>query len=218
MTKPLSKVILLKDITRYSTYLVIVWVFYRFLFRFPDDIEELVIKPIVWLLPILYFLRKEKMGLSSLGITLKNLFPSLYLSLGLGTVFVAEGLLANYLKYGSFNFGANIGAIPLLPSLGLSFATAFSEETAFRGFIFNRFSMVFKGEFAANLLQTAIWTGIHIPAAFFVLHMSLSVGLIYLFLTAIFGFGSAFIFGKTKNIFGSVMLHVLWEWPIILFR
>jgi membrane protease YdiL (CAAX protease family) len=30
--------------------------------------------------------------------------------------------------------------------------------------------------------------------------------------------GSAFIFSRTKNIWGSILLHVLWAWPIILFR
>lgn len=207
-----------KDVTIYTAYLIIVWAFYRFLFRFPDNVEELIIKPVVWLLPIIYFIRKERAGLSSLGITLKNVFPSIYLALGLGSVFVIEGLLTNFLKYGRFNFGANIGTMPLFSSLVLSFATAFSEETAFRGYIFNKLSGVMKNEIAANLIQTIVWTGIHIPIAFFIWKYTLIQGLVYLFITAVFGIGSAFIFGRTKNIFGSTLLHVLWEWPIILFR
>jgi membrane protease YdiL (CAAX protease family) len=218
MTKTLSKASIIKYVTIYIAYLIIVWAFYRFLFQFPDNIEEFVIKPIVWLLPILYFLRKERAGLASLGITFKNLFPAIYFSLGLGSVFVIEGLLANYLKYGYLNFGANIGSLPLMSSLGLSFATAFSEETAFRGYIYSRLVSVLKGSWAANLIQTAAWTAIHVPIAFFIWKYTLPQALIYLSITAIFGLGSAFIFGRTKNIFGSIFLHVLWEWPIILFR
>lgn len=218
MSKVLSKVATLKNVTIYATYLVITWTFYRFLFQFPDDVTELVIKPIVWFLPLLYFLKKEGVGISSIGFRFKNLFKSIYLSLGLGVVFVIEALLANYLKYGYFNFGANIGAFPLIPSLGLSFATAFSEESAFRGYIYGRLQYVFGNELSANLVQSILWTVIHIPIAFYVFKMDLVTGLIYLTLTAIFGFGSAFIFERTKNIFGSIFLHVLWEWPIILFR
>jgi membrane protease YdiL (CAAX protease family) len=213
-----GKVAIFKNVTIYAAYLIVFWAFYRFLFKLPEDIEELIVKPVTWLLPLVFILRKEKMGLGSIGITLKNLFPSVYLSLGLGAVFVAEALLTNYIKYGGFNFGANIGTFPLLPSLGLSFATAFSEETAFRGYIFNRLTSVFKNELTANLIQTVLWTAIHVPIAFFVLKMALGPGLVYLFITAIFGLGSAFIFGRTKNVFGSIFLHVLWEWPIILFR
>jgi membrane protease YdiL (CAAX protease family) len=218
MTAKLTKTTIVKYVTIYSAYLIIVWAFYRFLFQLPDNVEELVIKPVLWLLPILYFIRKERAGISSLGITLKNFFPAIYLSLGLGSVFVIEGLLTNYLKYGNFNFAANIGSTPLLPSLGLSFATAFSEETAFRGYIYSRLASVMKGELGANIIQTILWTGIHIPIAFFVWDYTLAQGIIYLFITAVFGLGSAFIFSRTKNIFGSIFLHVLWEWPIILFR
>jgi membrane protease YdiL (CAAX protease family) len=77
---------------------------------------------------------------------------------------------------------------------------------------------VLKNELSANTITTILWTAIHIPIAFFVLNYTLPQGIIYLILTAIFGFGSAYIFARTKNITGSILLHVLWEWPIILFR
>lgn len=217
-TTKINKTTIVKNVTIYAAYLIIVWAFYRFLFQFPDDVEELIIKPVIWLLPLFYFVRKERQGLSSLGITFKNLFPAIYLSLGLGSLFVVEGLLTNYLKYGNLNFGANIGSLPIMSSLGLSFATAFSEETAFRGYIYGRLVSVMGGEWAPNLIQTIAWTAIHVPIAFFIWKYTLPQALVYLLITAIFGIGSAFIFGRTKNVFGSIFLHVLWEWPIILFR
>ncbi len=213
-----AKTTIVKNVTVYSVYLVLVWAFYRFLFRLPDQVEELVVKPILWLVPLFWFAKKEELGLSSLGLTFKKLFPAIYLSIGLGAIFVGEGLLANFLKYGGFHFGANLGSTPFMASLGLSFVTAFSEETAFRGYIFGRLLIALKSELSANIIQTLLWTAIHIPIAFFVWNYSLSQGIVYLFITAVFGMGSAFIFARTKNIFGSVLLHVLWEWPIILFR
>lgn len=213
-----AKTTIVKNVTVYSVYLILVWAFYRFLFRLPDQVEELVVKPLIWLGPMLWFAKKEGVSLSSLGITFKKLFPAIYLSIGLGAIFVAEGLLTNFLKYGGFHFGANLGSTPFMASLGLSFVTAFSEETAFRGYIFGRLLIALKSELSANIVQTLLWTAIHIPIAFFVWGYSLPQGIVYLFLTAIFGLGSAFIFARTKNIAGSVLLHVLWEWPIILFR
>lgn len=214
----ISKITIIKNVAVYSTYLIIFWAFYRFLFQLPDNIEELIVKPIIWLIPLFYFVRKEGFGFSTLGFTFKNLFPSIYLAIGLGAVFVLEGLATNFLKYGHFNFGANIGPMPLLTTLGLSFATAFSEETAFRGYIFNRLAYALGNELSANSIQTILWTAVHVPIAFFVMNLSLPAALVYLALTAVFGFGSAFIFARTNNVWGSIFLHVLWEWPIILFR
>lgn len=213
-----ARTTVVKHVTIYSVYLILIWVFYRFLFKFPDQIEELIIKPILWLVPIFWLTAKEKFPLSSVGITFKNLFPAIYLSLGLGAIFVIEAVLTNLFKYGHLNFAANIGNLPILYSLGISFATAFSEETAFRGYIFGRFLMVLKDELAANIASSVIWTVVHIPIAFFIWKLDLASGILYLLVTAIFGIGSAFIFGRTKNVFGSILLHVLWEWPIILFR
>ena len=213
-----AKTTVIKNVTIYSVYLILVWAFYRFLFRLPDQVEELVVKPILWLVPIFWFTQKERVGISSLGLTFKRLFPAIYLSIGLGAIFVGAGLLTNFLKYSGFHFGANLGNTPFMASLGLSFITAFSEETAFRGYIFGRLLIALKSELSANVIQTLLWTAIHIPIAFFVWGYTLQQGIVYLFLTAVFGMGSAFIFGRTKNIAGSVLLHVLWEWPIILFR
>lgn len=203
----------------FAVYLLIVWGLYRFLFQLPETIEELFIKPVVWLVPLIYFLKKEGANLSSVGVTTKNLFPATYFALGLGVFFLMEAVIVNFVKYGgSFNFGANIGSLPLLSSFGLSFATAISEELSFRGYIFTRVWAVLKSEWISNLVTSLFWAAIHVPITFFVWKLNLSSALLYLFLTTLFGVGSSFVYARTKNIFSSVLLHVLWQWPIILFR
>jgi membrane protease YdiL (CAAX protease family) len=214
----MRKELALKHATIFTAYLLIVWCFYRFLFKLPDDIEELLVKPVLWLVPVFYFVRKENLGFASLGITLKNLFPAIYFSLALGALFVIEAVIANFAKHGGLNFNANIGQQALLASLGLSFATAISEEVSFRGYIFSRAWAALGDELLANFLTTFVWTLVHAPIAFFVWKLNLGEALVYLFLTTLFGIGSAFVFARTKNVASSIFLHVLWEWPIILFR
>lgn len=218
MPKKQNKLEKLKNSISLAAFLLVAWGFYRFLFQFPEEVEELVIKPAVWLGATWYFVRKERGRLSSLGVTSKNLFPAIYLSLALGAIFVIEGLIVNFVKYESFDFAANIGQKALLPALGLSFATAFSEEITFRGYIFNRVWKVSGSEVWANLSTSLLWALIHVPITIFVWKLSLGAALIYLLLTTIFGIGSAFVFARTGNVFSSIFLHVLWEWPIILFR
>ncbi len=209
----------IKTITRLIAFLFVFWGFYRFLFKLPDSVEELLIKPLIWGIPVLYIVFfVEKKGLASLGFSLKNLFPSIYLSLGLGVIFVVEALFVNFMKYQSFNFAANIGEAPLFASFGITLATALTEETTFRGYVFNRLLTIFGNELWANLVTSAVWAMIHVPVAVFVWDFQPVQVATYLMLTTIFGIGSAFVFARTKNILSSVLLHVLWEWPIILFR
>lgn len=208
----------IKNATVFAAYLLIVWGFYRLIVKLPDEIEELILKPVIWLVPLVFLLKKEKMGISSLGITLKNLFPAVYFSLGLGAIFALEAVVLNYTKYGNFVFAANIGEKFILSSIGLSFATAFSEEIAFRGYIFNRVWKALGNEWVANLTTSVAWGLIHVPVVIFVWKLNFSATVIYLLLTTLFGVGSAFVFARTKNVFSSILLHVLWEWPIILFR
>ena len=216
--KTFNKIEILKHSTILAVYLLIVWGFYRCLFRLPDEIEEFVIKPILWLVPVFYFVKKEGSNLLSLGITTKNLFKSIYLALFFGLIFAFEALLINYLKYGSFNFAANIGNKPLLYSLAISFMTAFSEETTFRGYLFNRVWAALDNEWMANLSTSVVWALVHLPITIFVWKLSFASSMVYLMLTTVFGIASALIFARTKNITSSILLHVLWEWPIILFR
>lgn len=202
-----------------AVYLLIVWGFYRFLFQLPEAVEELVVKPLIWLIPVAVFLRLEKNNIKSLGVTSKNLFPAVYFALGLGVFFLFEAVIVNFVKYGgTFNFNANIGTLPLLASLGLSFATAVSEEITFRGYIFSRIWAALKNEWLSNIVTSVFWAMIHTPITFFVWKLDLTSAAVYLFLTTLFGIGSAFVYARTKNVFSSILLHVLWQWPIILFR
>jgi membrane protease YdiL (CAAX protease family) len=207
-----------KHATLLLAYLLVVWGFYRFLFKLPEEIEELVTKPILWLVPVIYLVRKEKGNLASIGITFENLFPAIYFALGLGVVFAIEGALINFIRYGGANFSANIGENLFITALGLSLVTAITEEITFRGYLFARIWRVMGSEWRANFLTSFFWALVHIPVAIFWWDLPLPSTLTFLMLTAFFGVGSAFVFARTKNIFSSILLHVLWSWPIILFR
>ena len=114
-----KKVTAIKNSTILAVFLLLVWGFYRMLFNLPPEIEELYIKPVIWLLPVLYLVRKEKLGLASLGITFKNLFQSAYLALALGILFALEAVIINFVKYDSLDFSANLGPNPFFIALGL---------------------------------------------------------------------------------------------------
>jgi len=201
-------------------FLFLVWGCYRLIFRFPEDLEELVLKPIFWLGSTFWLVLKvEKKKLSSLGFTFKNFFQTLYLGIGLGIIFALAGLITNYLKYEGFQF-SNTGrsTFSFLWSLFVSFATAVSEETVFRGYIFNRLNETLKNEKIANILAGLMFVLIHLPISIFVFQYSFLELLIYSLLVFLFSFGSAVVFTKSQNIVSSILAHVFWSWPVILFK
>lgn len=201
-------------------FIFVVWGCYRLVFRFPEEFEEVVLKPIIWLGPTFWVVsRKEKKRLSSLGLTTKNFFKSLYLGIGLGMIFALVGIFANFIKYGGLKFsGYQKDWLIFLGSFGVSFATAFCEETVFRGYIFSRLKEILKEENQANILTGVMFVFVHLPISIFVFHYSFFQLLIYCCLVFLFSFGSAIVFGHTENIFSSILAHLFWSWPIILFK
>lgn len=199
-------------------YIFVVWSSYRYFSHLNQNTEDLIVKPVLWLLPVFFLVKKEKLNLESVGITMKNLFPSIYSALVLGVFFAVLGMFINMVRYGQFDFSANLGETPFYSALFLSFVTGLTEEITFRGYLFNRMLNALKSEWKANILVSCAWAIIHIPIALFLWKLDfMGVAGIFL-LTTLYGVGSAFVFARTKNVFSSVLLHVLWGWPIILFR
>ena len=214
----------IKHVFQLYAFILVVWGFYRFLFKLPETVEELVLKPIIWLGPLWWVLYKEGVGspakaLASAGWTSKNLFKSIYLAIGIGIFLAVEGAFINSIKYGTFDFlKTNLTQSMLLGALGISFITAVSEETVFRGFIFGRVWKFLKSEWSANILTSIAWAAVHLPVTIFVWGYTQEQIIVFVLLTFLFGVVSSFVYARTGNIASSVLLHVFWEWPIILFR
>jgi hypothetical protein len=181
-------------------------------------LEELVVKPVIWLVPLYFLIKKEKANLASIGIVFNNFFKVVYFVLSLGFVFSFFALLINYLKYNGFAFAANIGEVTFWGAVGLSFITAVSEEVAFRGYLLTRLINTVKSEINANLIISVGWALIHLPVAVLDWKLEPSFLLVYIIVIFLFSIGTTFVFLRTRNIAAPILLHVLWQWPIILFR
>lgn len=196
------------------------WSTYRYFPEPPLWLSELILKPVIWLLPTFWLVTQvEKKSLASLGLTSKNLLPAIYWGVGLGIIFALEGLITNILKYRGvnlvnlqYNFGQFLGV------LLISWMTAFTEEVVFRGYIFNRLSEIWHREWRAGLVSAGLFALAHLPIGIFVLSYNPLAMVAYLLFVFVFGFGSAFVFARSGNLVSSILLHFFWAWPIILFR
>lgn len=207
----------LRLIGRLYLIIFVLWGLYRLLFRLPSDIEEIILKPIIWLIPTFYIVfYLEKKGLDSLGYSVKNFGKDVLRGLEFGVMFLIVGLSLNYLQNGSFSLQDFPAREVFLPALLLSFITAISEETVFRGYIMNRLNTILKNMTLANLVTSFGFCLVHLPITIFVYHYNLPQIFIFLLLIFLTSLGSGLAFSRTKTIWASILIHVFWAWPTIL--
>jgi len=200
-------------------YILVVWGFYRLLFRFPEEFEELVLKPIIWLSAVGFLLWKEKRDLPSIGWTLKGFWKSLYLGLGLGMAFSIEGIVANVAKYGGIRFvDLGYGNTKFLLSLAISVATAICEETVFRGYILKRLSEASNSKWFGVGVSSVMFVLVHFPIWIFVYAYTPAELTMQSLVSLIFALGNGALFAMTESLVGPVVTHVVWGWAVVLFR
>lgn len=196
------------------------WAFYRYFFRLPEWVDEFIIKPFVFVVPVLwYVVAREKRKFESLGLTNKNLFSSIYIGLGFGFVFALEGLAANTIKYGRLQIMpidafAQYGMGTLIV---LSVATAFSEELLSRGFVFTRLLEGKRGLVMSAFLSTLMFVVLHIPILAFSLKLQGTALLLFFVTDFVLGFANALLLYNTGSLIAPILVHVFWNMTVALY-
>lgn len=204
----------------FVVFLFVVWGGYRVITRNSEWVDELLFKPLIWVLPVIYIVIKiEKKSLETIGLTSKNLFRNMYLGWGLGALFAFEGIVTNSFKYGGVTFAPeSFKFFELLTLIVIALFTAFSEELAFRGYIMTRLAEKLKNNLSANIMAAVLFALLHIPIAFFVLHYSAVDLISFEWVMFVLGVVNGYLFMRVKSLAVPVMSHALWNLAIILFR
>lgn len=201
-------------------WIVIAWALYRYFFRLPEWADEFIFKPLFFVAPVLWFVRmKEKSKWSSLGLTGKNLFTSIYIGLGFGFVFALEGLAANAIKYGKFTFMPIVAFTHygMGTLLLLSVATAISEEILSRGFVFSRFIQAKKSLPYAAIVSTLMFVVLHVPILVLSLNLH-GMALVLFFITDfVLGFANSLLLYNTGSLVAPILVHFFWNMTVALY-
>lgn len=214
---PLKIKMVNKKVVDIWLWIFIIWSIYRYSFFFPEWLDELVVKPLVFLGPIAWLLKKEKKGWETVGLKKGHFFQDIYLGVFLGILFAVEGLAANYLKYGRFSFA------PILPLeewgvlgvLGLSLATSFSEEILGRGFLFQRIFQKSRRLIKAAGYSSLLFLMLHLPIA--LRNLSSWTLVVYLFSVFTLGLVNAIIFSVRKTLTLPILIHSFWNMTVALY-
>ncbi|MBU0619209.1 CPBP family intramembrane metalloprotease [Patescibacteria group bacterium] len=198
--------------------ILLVWTFYRAIFWFPIWIEELVIKPAVFLLPVWIALRKEPKKLAYLGFR-KNVFSASRWGMIFGLGYALVALWFNYLKYGRIELASfDLAGFNLWLFLGLFLVTACSEEILFRGYLLKQFLKGWQNEWLAVGVSGLFFALIHLPILFFNFEQNWSSIFIQLMLSLVVGWGNGVLMLRSANIVQPILSHVFWGTAIFLFR
>lgn len=201
-------------------WILLFWSLYRYFIHLPEAFDELFFKPLVFVLPVLwYVLRYEKRTLASLGIHAKNFGLSLGAGLLFGCMFIAEGMIANYMKFGTITI-TPIQAVSIYGIPGiflLSLATAFSEELLNRGFLFQRLHEKTKNVSYATFMSTILFVLLHVPILLTTLKLQ-GVMLVLFFMTnLILGLTNSLLMYNTRSLVAPILVHVFWNMTVALF-
>lgn len=210
----------LTSVFRLWAWILLGWSLYRYFFTLPEWFDEFILKPLVFVGPVLWYLRSiEKRNLASLGLTTKNLFTSIYIGLGFGFIFALEGLAANAIKYGKLTIQP-IQAFTengLLLLLVLSLATAISEEILSRGFLFTRIYEKTKNLPYASILSTLMFVSLHVPILVTSLRLQGFTLVLFFVTNLILGFANSLLMYNTRSVVAPILVHLFWNMTVALY-
>lgn len=209
-----------EGIFRVWGWIVIVWALYRYFGSFPEWVDELIAKPLVFVAPVIWYtLRKAKGTFEDLGISFANVFTSIYIGLGFGMVFALEGLAANAIKYGKLQITPidEISQYGLLGLLALSLATAVSEEILSRGFVFKGLLRSSKSLVFASLLSTCMFVLLHVPILVTSLHLSGTALVLFLVTDFVLGVANSLLVYNTGTLIAPILVHIFWNMTVALY-
>lgn len=152
-------------------FIVIIWSFYRSLFltTLPAWVDEFIAKPLVFLIPVFWYIHKyENVGiLTALGLQRKKI-AVIVPGVIIGVLFIALGYIY-HLKYHSTLL---ISPESILTVIIISLATAITEEILSRGFILKRLLGETKHQSSAIIKATLLHSLLRIPILFTMANLS----------------------------------------------
>jgi len=213
---------------RQTTFIVwflifLIWAVYRANVFLPEWIDELFIKPLIFVVPVFYIvLAREKKKISDLGLKpkLKDFFLDLFLGVNIGIILALEGLVVNYFKYGLFSFDPILSVKVsggIIFFLILTFFTSLWEEILGRGFLYQRILKESNNQLHAAVVSSFLFLLLHIPIAFTKLNLIGWSFVTYPLSIMLLGITNCYIFSLRKSLTLPILIHLFWNMTVALY-
>lgn len=201
--------------------ILIIWSIYRANFKLPQWFDEYIAKPVVFVLPVYYYILKyeKKDFFTAVGWKLKSNFSDVFLGLLLGGLFFLMAILANFIKFNKFViFPTQKFFFPVfLLTILTAFATSISEEILSRGFVLKRLYEESKNIYTSSFFSSILFFFLHVPILF--TNAKITGNLLLFFMTSdlVLSLANSFVFLEKKNLTLPILIHAFYNLSIYFF-
>jgi len=199
---------------------LIVWSVYRTKLGLPEWFDELIAKPIVFILPVYYSILhyEQKPFFQQIWLKKKTILTDIYIGLFVGIIFLLAAFFSNYIRSGNISFIQNVLSSNLLLTAVLTLATAISEEVLSRGFILKRLYEDSSNMYSSSFIASTLFLVLHIPILFTIPGLSGSLLLLFFATDFVLSLVNSFIFLDRKSLLAPILIHALYNFAILFYR
>lgn len=172
------------------------WTIYRLFFPENLVLDEILVKPVVWLMPVFIV-----NGVHNLGFISRKIFKNIFVGLMIGLLFSVERVIFKPSLVFTFSWFVLLTAL----------ATAITEEIFFRGYLLTRWLKNFSRPWMALLINGLFFTFTHVPIAIFRYHYQGYELFTYLLSNFVSGFINVYLYFMTGSIFTPIANHFIWN-------
>lgn len=203
--------------------ILILWSVYRVTFKtdLPLWFDELIAKPLIFLLPLYFFIKRteKKNFFSSVSLKKKNIGKEVLIGLILGLIFFVVGVIGTFIKQNNFIFDINnlFQGKSVIYFTVIAVATSISEEILSRGFVLKRLYQQSRNIYTSSFFASVLFFFLHVPILF-TSNQFTGLLLLQVMLTdLVLSLAVSFLFIRRKSLIAPIIVHALYSLSIYFF-
>lgn len=199
--------------------ILILWSLYRWKLDMPDWFDEFIAKPVVFVLPVYWFITRQqkKNFFESIWLKSKDVKGDIFIGLFLGAVFVGSALFANFIRNGSFLLSGDVFTSQIILAVVITFFTATFEEILTRGFILKELFEDSKNMYLASFNASILFLILHIPILFTIPELRGTLLILFLATDFILSLVNSFIFLDRRSLISPILIHAFYNIAILMY-
>ena len=199
---------------------LIIWAIYRSKVKFPEEFDEFVAKPLVFILPVWYYIThmEKRNFFDGIDLRFKSIRADVLMGLGIGGVFFISALLANLMSGRAMTLGGyGLNPTGIATVVAIAIATGISEEILSRGFILKRLYEESKNMYLSSFFASILFFFLHVPMLFTNPHINGNMLLMFMLTDMVLSLTCSFIFLSRKSLTLPILIHAFYNLAIIFF-
>jgi len=199
---------------------LIIWALYRTYFKtsLPLWFDELFAKPIIFLIPVYYFITTYESDdfWKQVDLKTQKIRHHIMFGLGIGFIFFVTGFIVQYVKNGNFNFLTTTSVMQIIYYCIIAFASSFSEEILSRGFVLKRLYNDSKSVLSSVFFASFLFFFLHIPILFTNPHLYGNVLIQVMATDILLSFAVSLLYLQRRSVIVPILIHAFYNLSIYL--